>query len=206
MFHLNRVFKFLAVLVVTVLLNGCNDPKLDPIARGGTILAFGDSLTEGVGTTRSRSYPAVLADLTGLNVINAGVSGETTDKGLERFPVELERSSPDLVILIEGGNDILRNKSHSSIKKNLRMMIEMAESRGIPVVLVGVPKKSLFSSSAPFYEELAEDFDLVYDGSLIVDLLRNPSLKSDQIHFNEAGYQEMAESIHALMKNNGALP
>lgn len=206
MYRLNKSIKILSVLVFTILLNGCNDPKLDPIEKGGTILAFGDSLTDGVGTTRSRSYPAVLADLTGLNVINAGVSGETTDRGLERLPVELERSSPDLVILIEGGNDILRNISHSVIKQNLRVMIEMSQSRGIPVVLIGVPKKSLFSSSAPFYEELAEDFDLVYDGSLIVDLLRDPSLKSDQIHFNEAGYQEMAESIHDLLENSGALP
>ncbi|MCW8996080.1 MAG: GDSL-type esterase/lipase family protein, partial [Psychromonas sp.] len=189
----------------TLLLNACDAPKLKTIAKGGTILAFGDSLTLGVGTTKFKSYPAVLAELSGLNVINAGVSGETTDRGLKRLPMELERTFPDLIILIEGGNDILKNRSQSAIKQNLKRMIEIAESRGIPVVLIGVPKKSLFSDSAPLYEELAEHFKLVYDGELIADLLRSPSLKSDPIHFNEKGYQKMAESIYTLLENNGAL-
>jgi lysophospholipase L1-like esterase len=159
-----------------------------------------------VGTTVTHSYPAVLADLSGLNVINSGVSGETTDRGLKRLPQELDRAIPDLLILIEGGNDILQNRSLSTVKKNLKAMIELAESRGVPVVLIGVPKKALFSDSAPLYDELAEDFQLVFDGDLIAELQRSPSLKSDRVHFNEKGYRRMAESIYRLLRENGALP
>lgn len=205
MYRLNRYLQVVATGIVTVMLNGCSPDKLDPIENGGTILAFGDSLTAGLGAAKTSSYPAVLVDLTGLNVINAGVSGETTDEGLERLPQEFDRTDPDLLILIEGGNDILQNRSHSEIKGNIEAMIELANSRGIPVVLIGVPQKALFSNSAPLYEELAEQYQLVFDGDLIADLQRSPSLKSDRVHFNEKGYRRMAESIYNLLGENGAL-
>ena len=197
------------ILVITIffigfMLQGCDSPKLEPIGNG-TILAFGDSLTLGVGTTKENSYPTVLSELTGLKVINSGVSGETTDRGLKRLSAELDNITPDLIILIEGGNDILRNKRQSGIKHNLKMMIELAKSQGIQVILIGVPKKSLFLNSAPFYEELAESYNLVFDDNLIADLLRNPSLKSDSIHLNKQGYRKMAENIYQLLSDNGAL-
>jgi len=55
---------------------------------------------------------------------------------------------------------------------------------------------------AAFYKELAKDFHLVFDGALIADLQRSPSLKSDYIHFNEKGYRKMAESIYELLKES----
>jgi len=205
MYQLNRYLQVVATILLVVALNGCNSPKLDPIAHGGTILAFGDSLTVGVGTNKKNSYPAVLADLTGLNVINSGVSGETTDRGIKRLPQELDRAAPDLLILIEGGNDILQNRSLSETKANIKAMIELATTRDIPVVLIGIPKKGLFSNSAPLYEELADNFQLVFDSTLIGDLQRSPSLKSDYVHFNEKGYRKMAESIYKLLREHGAL-
>ena len=187
------------------MLNGCSRPELSPISSDGTILAFGDSLTFGVGTTKINSYPSVLAQMTGLNVINAGISGETTTGGLARLPEVLDRTVPDLLILIEGGNDILRNQSKSTLKTNLQQMIELAQSRRIPVVLIAIPEKSLLSNAAPLYAELAEQYGLVYDDSLIGGLQRSPSLKSDIVHFNKEGYREMAESIYELLDDSGAI-
>ena len=195
-----------ALLATLLLLASCTTEKLSPIPLDGLILAFGDSLTEGTGTNRENSYPAVLEALSSRTVINAGVSGETTDEGRVRLPEILDRHSPALVVLIEGGNDILRNLGKVRIKQNLRAMIEMIHSRGSQVVLIGVPEKNLFTRSAPFYQELAEEFDLVHDVEFIGDLLRSPSLKSDRVHFNAKGYRKMAESIHELLQENGALP
>ncbi len=203
--RLNRFIQVLVVALAVVLLAACGSPKLDPIGPGGTILTFGDSLTVGLGVNREDSYPSVLADLSGVEVINAGVSGETSTMGLERLPNELDRVMPDLLILIEGGNDILRNRSQSEIRKNIQGMLEIAKRRNVPVVLIGVPEKNLFSNSAPFYKELAEEYQLVFDGSLIGDLQRSPSLKSDHVHFNENGYRRMAEAIYRLLQVNGAL-
>jgi lysophospholipase L1-like esterase len=185
-------------------LAGCDSPKLEPLKQGDVILAFGDSLTVGVGANKEHSYPSVLARLTGLEIINAGVSGETTEEGLRRLPGVLDEYSPSLMILIEGGNDILRNKNVAEISLNLERMIQMAQSRGIQVVLVGVPEKNLFSNSAPLYRELAERYDLVFEESLIGSLMRSPSKKSDPIHFNQAGYALMAETIYELLSDNGA--
>ena len=84
-------------------------------------------------------------------------------------------------------------------------MIQMAKGRGIQVVLIGVPEKRLFSSSAPLYEELAEKHDLVFDADMIGSLMRNPSMKSDAVHFNEAGYASMAKSIYELLSEYGAI-
>jgi len=186
-------------------LSGCGGPGLKPIPGDGTILAFGDSLTAGVGTTGENSYPSVLAELTGLTVINAGVSGETTDEGALRLPEELDDAEPDLVIILEGGNDLLQNRDPAAIKKNLKKMIEAAHSRGVQVVLIGVPQMKLLSDCAPLYEELADEFQLVFDGRLLGGLLRRPSLKSDYIHLNEKGYRTMAESIYKILKKNGAV-
>jgi lysophospholipase L1-like esterase len=192
-------------LIVSLLLNGCEQPKLAPLPAEGTILAFGDSLTSGVGADQSSSYPGVLAQLSGLRVINAGISGEVTADGLARLPETIDQTTPDLLILLEGGNDILRNQDLEATKRNLASMIELAQSRGVEVVLIGVPAKSLFSSAASFYAELAEDYQLVFEESLIASLLRKSAYKSDAIHFNQQGYRVMAEAIHELLVVNGAL-
>jgi len=205
MSRLNTYLRAFATIAIMAALFGCSGPELQPIPEDGIILAFGDSLTVGVGTTDENSYPTVLAELTGLTVINAGVSGETTDEGVSRLIEELDDFLPDLVIILEGGNDFLQNRNPSATKTNLQRMIETAKSRGVQVVLIGVPQKKLFSKSAPLYEELADDFQLVFDGTLLGGLLRSPSLKSDYTHLNEKGYRKMAESINKLLKENGAL-
>jgi len=205
MSKLKPYLRALATIATMAALSGCGSPGLQPIPGDGTILAFGDSLTAGVGTTSENSYPSVLAALTGLTVINAGLSGETTDQGALRLPEELDAVKPDLVIIIEGGNDLLQNRDPATIKSNLKGMIEAAHSRGIQVVLIGVPQKKLFSDSAPLYAELVDEFQLVFDGTLLGGLLRSPSLKSDYIHLNEKGYRKMAESIYALLRKNGAV-
>ena len=196
-----RSIWFFIVLIAT----GCSSPELEPLDTGSRILAFGDSLTLGVGGRKERSYPAMLSQLTGLEVINSGVSGETTDDGLLRFEQELEQVQPSLVILIEGGNDILQNRKSKVTKSNLAAMISLSRTRKIPVILIGVPEKRLFSNSAPLYEELANETGVIFDGTLLAGLLRTPAYKSDPIHLNEQGYRAMAEAIYALLQTHGAI-
>ncbi|MEH6579419.1 MAG: GDSL-type esterase/lipase family protein [Amphritea sp.] len=199
--------KLLLILAysATLLLAGCSEPKLSPLSENGTILAFGDSLTVGVGTSPNNSYPAILAELTGRQVINAGISGEMTSAGLPRFKGLLEQSTPDIIILLEGGNDILRNGNLTTTRQNISEMIRLAHSRDIDVVLIGVPEKKLFSDSAPFYTELAETYDVVFADEIIAKLLRTPAYKSDAIHFNQPGYQKLAQHIYQLLQDNEAL-
>jgi acyl-CoA thioesterase-1 len=208
--HLFLPFRVLAtlpcrVLLISLLISSCGSDKLQPLPSDAIILAFGDSLTYGVGVKPEFSYPTQLAQLTGLQVINAGVSGEVTTDGLLRLEKKLSTLQPDLIILLEGGNDILRNQSFKSIKDNLSKMIALAEKDNIPVILIGVPKKNLFSDTASFYSELAEQHQVIFDDETIGELIRTPSMKSDSVHFNRAGYSRLAENIYQLIHENGGL-
>ena len=100
--------RLLILSAILALFAYSGDVKVARLPVGATVLAFGDSLTSGVGVSKTESYPSVLARMTGLNVINAGVSGELTQEGLGRLPALLDEISPNLLILAEGGNDILR--------------------------------------------------------------------------------------------------
>nr|WP_305909554.1 GDSL-type esterase/lipase family protein [Methylomarinum sp. Ch1-1]MDP4522473.1 GDSL-type esterase/lipase family protein [Methylomarinum sp. Ch1-1] len=92
-----------------MLLFGCEQPpQLNKLPTEAVILAFGDSLTYGTGASPQRNYPSVLSQLTGLQVINAGIPGEISRNGRKRLPDILDKQQPDLLILIHGGNDILR--------------------------------------------------------------------------------------------------
>lgn len=184
---------------------GCSkQPKLQEMPADGVILAFGDSLTAGYGTTPENSYPSILEMLSGHKVINAGISGETTANGLERFASTLDEAKPSLVILMEGGNDILQSQNLNNTADNLLKMINEAKARNIPIFLVGIPAKGILNpKTAEFYNNLAKQTGVLYDGKLVASLIKKEELKSDLVHFNAAGYQKMAEAIYDDLKQSG---
>ncbi len=190
-----------------MLLAACGDelvalPKLAPDA---VILAFGDSLTHGTGARDEQSYPAVLAERSGRKVINAGVPGEETAKGLRRLPGLLDRYRPDLLILCHGGNDILRKRDPAATEANLREMIHLARERNIPVVMIAVPNVGFFLSSADFYDDLAADMQVPVENDILADILGDNRYKSDNVHPNASGYARLAEAVQALLTEHGAL-
>lgn len=191
--------------LLCLLLAACGEPGFRPLAAGETILAFGDSLTEGRGVNPAQSYPSVLASLSGHPVINGGVSGELSHAGRARLPGLLAEHRPALVILLEGGNDILHGSGEGALKANLAAMIEAVQGSGAQVLLVAVPRKSLFADGAPLYGELAEQYGLVLDNDSLGELLRTPGLKSDAVHLNAQGYGALAERLHRLLRARGAL-
>ncbi|WP_076414578.1 GDSL-type esterase/lipase family protein [Shewanella sp. UCD-KL12] len=200
-----RIATQMLVLVSLLLLQACSKVSMPALSDNAQILAFGDSLTYGKGARDGGDYPAVLSELTGMRVINAGVSGETTTQGLTRLTALLAQEEPELLILLEGGNDFLRNHDLAKTKANLAAMIEQAQVRSIPVLLLAVPQKSIFLSPAEIYSELAEEYELVFMEETLTDLLKTPSMKSDTIHLNNQGYQALATAIHDKLMQAGAL-
>lgn len=190
-----------------LILAGCGDkpPKLPRLSSDATILAFGDSLTHGTGAADGQSYPAVLEQLAGRTVINAGVPGETTSQGLERLPSVLSEIKPDLVILCLGGNDFLRKHPVSLTRTNLDKMIRIVREQAIPLVLMGVPEIGLFSDSHSMYEALAKEHRLPIEDDILADVLHDSDLKSDPIHPNAEGYSEIAMALSKLLKATGAI-
>lgn len=197
----------LLLLAVGIMPAACSKtPQLPLLAADAVILAFGDSLTAGTGAGDAESYPAVLSNITGRKVINAGVPGEVSAAGLLRLPELLEREHPALLILCHGGNDLLGRADHQMIADNLRSMIRVAVERGVPVMLIAVPSPDLSLKPPSLYENLAKEFKIPIELKILPRILSKGSLKSDYIHPNAAGYRMFAEAVANLMKKSGALP
>ncbi len=184
---------------------GGDVPGLSKLPSDAVILAFGDSLTHGNGAKENESYPVVLEELTGRTVINAGISGEESEPGLNRLPRLLEQHNPQLLILCHGGNDLLRKKDINKMESNIRNMIQLAKDKNIPVVMLGVPKPGLFLSSFEVYKNIADSMEIIFIEDLIPEVLGDNQLKSDTVHPNKAGYRVMAETIHSVLKESGAI-
>ena len=196
------------LLAIFLLLTACSEPPktLTKLSADAVILAFGDSLTYGTGASAEHDYPHILAGLTAREVINEGVPGEISSNGLKRLPALLDQYQPDLLILIHGGNDMLRHIPNEQTADNLDKMIAEANNRHIEVVMLGVPKLNLLTlNSADFYKTVAETRQTLIDLNTLPDILGDNSLKSDMIHPNDAGYQLMANNIFNLLKQAGAL-
>jgi len=192
--------------VALLLVAGCGqEPQLQLLPQQAVILAFGDSLTHGTGAGRGQSYPEVLAVLTGREVVDSGIPGEESDAGLERLPAVLEEAQPALVILGHGGNDMLRKRAPARTEANLRRMVELAREQGIQVVLLGIPRPGIFLGTHPMYPRLAESLGIPLEAEALADILAEPSLKSDAIHPNGEGYQRLADALHRLLVDAGAL-
>lgn len=210
--HLSRRH-LLGALALTVLLSACGKrvPKAQALAVGSVVLALGDSLTAGVGATPDTAYPAVLQALTGWQVVNGGVSGDTTAQALARLPVLLQEHQPALIIVSIGGNDFLRQMSASGAKDTIREISRTARAGGAQVLLVGVPQVSLLAAGTgslkdhPLYAELAEELKLPLHAGGWAAVLSNPSLRADSVHANAQGYRQFAEGLVQALRRVGWL-
>jgi len=190
-------------------MSGCGRKPVAATAAlpaGAPVLALGDSITFGTGAETAAAYPAQLAALTGWNVVNGGVPGNTAAQALERLPGLLAEHKPALVIVSVGGNDFLRRQPESDTVEALRRIATQARAAGAQVVLVGVPQPTISAalgvglSDHPMYERLAEELSLPLHAKGWARVLGDEKLKSDQIHANAAGYRAFAEGLAARLR------
>jgi lysophospholipase L1-like esterase len=196
----------LLVLVVWGLWPDASVANLD--SRGATIIAFGDSLTSGFGAAEGEDYPARLAELIGQPVVNAGRSGDTTESALERIEPAVLARDPRIVIVGLGGNDFLRSEPIATTESNLRSIVRKIHDAGAMVVLLGFEFPSLNANYDAMYRRIAREEECLLIPDVLDGILRDPALKSDEIHPNAAGYQLLAERVSgpakALMKRADA--
>ena len=194
-------------LIALLLLSACiRAPQLAPLPADGVVLTFGDSLTFGTGARPEESYPAVLGELTGARVVNAGVPGEVSAEGRARLPGVLDAERPALMILCLGGNDFLHRLDEKETEANLREMIRTARERGVGALLVGVPRLGFGLEVPALYQRIAREAGIPWEGKALKRILADRSLKSDPIHPNAAGYRQLAGSLARVMGRAGAIP
>ena len=167
--------------------------NLPPIA-GATWVAFGDSLTLGTGADPGEDYPTQLGLQLGVPVLNQGVNGETTAGGLARVP-EILRLRPRVVLLCLGGNDSLQRLSTDRTFANLGSIIDRFHEAGAFVVLIGIRSASVIDQHRGRFKTLAREKRVMLVPNFVQGILGDPSLMSDTIHPNAAGYRRMAERL-----------
>ena len=199
--------------VAFLLLVACTDhARFTPLPPNAPVLAFGDSVTAGVGAAAGMDYPARLTAATGWQVINAGVSGDTAREARKRLAALLSAHQPSLVILELGGNDFLRQTPAAKVREYLREIIREARDSGAIVALVSVPRLSLLRASvgalsdSPIYAELADEEGVLLIPGIFSDVLSDESLRADEIHPNARGYEQLAEGIRAALMEAGLIP
>lgn len=218
-----KIFLTTLLLIAILTLAACKDDPQEPLATKPSapaapapskslakIVAFGDSLTAGYGLSLSESYPAQLqkkleADGYAYEVVNAGVSGDTTAGGLQRIDWAME-GDVKFMILELGANDILRGLPVTEMKKNLSAIIARARTRGASVLLAGMEAPT---NTGPEYRrevheaflELAEIPDVEFIPFFLDRVAGIASLnQNDGIHPNAEGTRIVTETVYQAIR------
>jgi len=182
-----------------------------PVQAGPkTVVALGDSLTAGLGLQRTEGFvPQLQVWLrdhgTEAALINAGVSGDTTAGGLARLDWTLTPDVGALIVTL-GGNDFLRGVDPALSRANLAAILQGAQKRGLPVLLVGMPAPRNFGPEyqqavARLYPELAAKFEALYYANFFQPVMAkggfpDPSyLQADGLHPNAKGVVRIVAGI-----------
>ena len=210
---INSIIDFGLIVFCIIFFQGCSEepaPPPPPSAAStpnyeGTIVAVGDSLTEGQGVDEELAYPAVLErKLHGLGypyrVINAGISGETSSGTLARIKWVLTLN-PDIVILVIGANDGFRGIAPDLIRTNIEKIIQELKGQSVTVVLGAMQMvqnlgPDYTTAFANIYPEVARSQDVILTPFFLEGVATERNLnQTDGIHPTAEGYQVIVDNI-----------
>ena len=180
-------------------------PSAPAVQTSPRVVVLGDSLTAGLGLPREQAYPALLQRKLkdaghDLEVVNAGVSGDTTADGSRRAAWALE-GDVRMLILALGANDGLRGLPAAQMKENLQRVIHRAKQRGIPVLLVGMEAPPNYGEPyarafRQVYQDLARENKVALVPFLLEGVAGVPALNQpDGIHPTDAGAARIADHL-----------
>lgn len=221
-----RFSALISFIFLVALISGCGASKYQRSPEGSKakplvtpqtgsqrpkIIAFGDSLTAGFGLAEKESYPYLLqeklrADGFDYEVVNAGVSGDTSLGGLERADWVLEQENAQILILELGANDLLRGMPPSKMKENLDKIIRKAKAKNIEVLLCGMlaPPTAGSDYQREFmmaFPDLADEHDVEFLPFLLDGVAAKKELNQpDGIHPNAEGEKIMTENVYKALK------
>jgi acyl-CoA thioesterase I len=174
------------------------------------IVAFGDSLTAGFGLAEKESYPYLLqerlkADGYDYEVVNAGVSGDTSAGGLERIDWSLEQDNVQVMILELGANDMLRGLSVPQMKKNLDLIIKKAKAKKVQILVCGLfpPDAPVSKEQGEFaraFQDLAKENGVAFLPFFLESVGGVKTLnQADGIHPNAEGTRKVTDNVYKAL-------
>jgi acyl-CoA thioesterase I len=180
-------------------------PAATRSAAGPRVVFLGDSITAGLGLDAEQAFPALLAQALGaeglpVQVVNAGVSGDTTAGGLRRLDWLL-RQKPDVVVVGLGGNDGLRGLELKASEENLRGIVRKSRGAGADVLLLGmlIPPNygpEYTSQFRELYPRIAKELDVPLVPFVLEGVGGNPRLNQpDGIHPTAEGHRIVAANV-----------
>lgn len=165
---------------------------------GIDIIAFGDSLVQGVGSINSGNFVSVLSKKIGRPIINLGHSGDTTYDGLARIN-DLDKYRPKVVMVLLGGNDYLKKISIAETEANLVKIIKNIQDRGAIVLLLGVRGGLLNDRFEKMFQGLSNKYETAYVKDVLRGLIADMRYMSDAVHPNNAGYAIIADKVYPVL-------
>jgi len=187
-----------AILVFAFLFACCSDPygniaNLD--SSGTTIVCFGDSITAGHGVSAEQSFPYLISERLGINVINAGRDGDTASDGFARLEEDVPVHDARIVIVEFGGNDFLKKVDKTETLANMERIVERITEQGAMVVLLEI-RVSLFGGNyLEGYREIAEEHGSLLIPNFVAGIVGNHKLTVDGVHPNPEGHELIAERV-----------
>lgn len=176
-------------------------------SQGSGIVAFGDSLIEGIGASQGRDLVSLLSSATGLRIRNFGKGGDTTEDALLRLPqVFAAVPDPQVAIILLGGNDYLRKIPKAVTFRNLETIVRAFQERGAVVVLLGVRGGVLSDGFEDDFEDLAERLETAYVSDILEGLFGTNEYMSDAVHPNDRGYARIAERVAPVLRRAAERP
>jgi acyl-CoA thioesterase-1 len=185
---------------------------LPAMANQNTMLILGDSLSAAYGVPSDTAWVQLLRNrlsnngLADWQVINASISGETTDGGARRLPKLLEENDPEVVIIELGGNDGLRGFPPDVIESNLGSMIEQVQESGARAVLVGMQIPPNYGPRytemfANIYPKLSDRYDVALVPFFLEGIYNQEGLMQDDgIHPTEKAQPKLLENVWPVIK------
>ncbi|MCY7346716.1 MAG: arylesterase [Pyrinomonadaceae bacterium] len=186
-------------------------PPAQIVSDKPKIIAFGDSLTAGFGLAEKESYPYLLqerlkADGYNYEVINAGVSGETSLGGLERIDWVLEQDNAQILVLELGANDLLRGLPVAKMKENLETIIKKAQAKNVKILLCGMLAPPTMGAQyqrefVAVFPDLASEYKLAFLPFVLEGIALDPKLnQADGIHPNAEGSKVLTANVYKALQ------